>query len=377
MADTRTVIRTFLASPGDVGPERDAASEIVSELNAIWSKFLGLTLELIRWETHAYPGIGDDAQFVINEEIADDYDLFVGIMWMKFGTPTQRAGSGTEEEFNRAYQRYTRDPQSVRIMFYFKSPPSPTDVVDQHQIEAVAAFRQKVGNQGVLYWTFQDEQHFATLLRMHLSLQMQHYHGQFTGKSNTRVSSRWRNPLRGEMLLLPFRLLLQQWTVLKELNRFNAAMDNSGAVFASLGKDIQTLGPTATRGDLQLLLNKRASSLSDFVAQTTPVVGQIEESFSRFMDSVARAAPLFVGGGPSVRVTRWLILKQLRVLQDSILSGIPAFRELQSAILLFGQVDAVFHEPVREAVALFDQVVDVWMRAHELVLEAERTYSNL
>ena|SRR3989337_1199459 len=32
-------------------------------------------------ETHTYPGIGEDAQDVINKQIDDDYDIFIGLMW--------------------------------------------------------------------------------------------------------------------------------------------------------------------------------------------------------------------------------------------------------------------------------------------------------
>ncbi|PYL26201.1 MAG: hypothetical protein DMF37_02915 [Verrucomicrobia bacterium] len=45
--------------------------------------------------------MGADAQDVINHQLAE-YDIFLGIMSCRFGSPTKRAHSGTEEEFNRA-----------------------------------------------------------------------------------------------------------------------------------------------------------------------------------------------------------------------------------------------------------------------------------
>lgn len=53
------------------------------------------------FETDIMPGFGSDPQAVINEQINDDFDIFVGLLKGKFGTPTPRAGSGTEEEFRR------------------------------------------------------------------------------------------------------------------------------------------------------------------------------------------------------------------------------------------------------------------------------------
>src|SRR6185503_17165509 len=97
-------VRVFVASPSDVSAERNALSSIVQEINqtvAAIAPEKGIRLELVRWETHASPAAGRP-QGVINDQIGE-YDIFVGIMWRRFGTPTAEAGSGTEEEFNRAY----------------------------------------------------------------------------------------------------------------------------------------------------------------------------------------------------------------------------------------------------------------------------------
>ena len=68
-------------------------------------------LDLLRWETHTRPGIGQSAQDVINPQIGDDYDIFLGMFGIRFGTPTREWQSGTEEEFRRALSRFKRsDP---------------------------------------------------------------------------------------------------------------------------------------------------------------------------------------------------------------------------------------------------------------------------
>lgn len=55
---------------------------------------------------------------MINEQIGD-YDIFVGIMKHKFGSPTLYADSGTEEEFNRAYDNYKNDGTCKNLMLFF------------------------------------------------------------------------------------------------------------------------------------------------------------------------------------------------------------------------------------------------------------------
>ena len=70
-----TGLRIFVASPGDVSEERDSLQGIVNELNRTLGDRTNTTLGLVRWETHAWPGFGLDAQDVINGQI-DERDLF-------------------------------------------------------------------------------------------------------------------------------------------------------------------------------------------------------------------------------------------------------------------------------------------------------------
>ena len=150
MARQEHVLSVFVASPGDVEAERGKLEDVIRELNHTWSRELGIRLDLVRWETHAYPSFGIDAQDVINEQIPDDYDLFVGIMWCRYGTPTGRAGSGTVEEFERAKARYDADKNSVQLMVYFKDEPIPPSQLDPAQLAKVNAFRASLGDQGGL-----------------------------------------------------------------------------------------------------------------------------------------------------------------------------------------------------------------------------------
>ena len=82
-------VRVFAGSPGDVPQERDIVSVVVEELRRTVAPLIPVDLETVRWETHAWPAAGKDAQDVINAEIGE-YDVFVGIMWKRFGTRTKR-----------------------------------------------------------------------------------------------------------------------------------------------------------------------------------------------------------------------------------------------------------------------------------------------
>ena len=104
------LLKVFVASPGDVSEEREVVRDVIDDLNRSVASEKGLTLQVVGWETDARPGFGGDPQSLVNAQIADmtRYDLFIGVLWDRFGTPTPRAGSGTEEEFNRAVGRRSR-----------------------------------------------------------------------------------------------------------------------------------------------------------------------------------------------------------------------------------------------------------------------------
>jgi len=149
-------LRIFTASPSDVSDERDIVSNVVvPEIQRIFgdNQLLGnkqqFELEAVRWETHAWPNVGEDAQDVINTEIGA-YDVLVGIMWKRFGTATKRAGSGTGEEFEKAYE-YFQAYQKPTIMFYFRTTPfyatTPSDLVQFQKVVSCSAQASATGIQ--------------------------------------------------------------------------------------------------------------------------------------------------------------------------------------------------------------------------------------
>ena len=169
MSRNETIIGVFIASPSDVLEERKAIESIMQELNKTWSKNLNLRLDLIKWETDVYPGFGDYPQDVINKQINNEYDVFIAVFWGKIGSPTQSAESGTIEEFDRAYKRYIEDECSIDIMIYFKDHAIPPSKMDLGQLQKIQKLKERIGEKGGLYSTFDSIENFETRLRFDLS----------------------------------------------------------------------------------------------------------------------------------------------------------------------------------------------------------------
>jgi hypothetical protein len=127
MAKEITVLQVLVSSPSDLSEEREIVAEAVEELNRTWRRSQTVQLNVRRWEIDMRPGLGTDAQAIINEQIGDDYDIFIGIMGAKFGSATPRAGSGTEEEFERAPKSMERKVRRVRHVLFQRQPARFTE----------------------------------------------------------------------------------------------------------------------------------------------------------------------------------------------------------------------------------------------------------
>ncbi|GAA1305678.1 hypothetical protein [Saccharothrix xinjiangensis] len=169
MGDSRR-ITVFVSSPGDVAEERAQCGRVVEELNTILGALAperDVRLELVRWETHTHPDLGDHPQRVVDEQLGADFDVFVGIMWSRFGTPTWLAGSGTEHEFRDAHAGWRARRRPAHVLFYFCE--APVDDPDDGEREAILAFRRELERIG-LVGVYDDRAAFADKVRRDLVL---------------------------------------------------------------------------------------------------------------------------------------------------------------------------------------------------------------
>lgn len=169
MPTTRIELRVFVAAPTEVSDDKATVRRVVEELNSIHGSHTEIVLRYVGWETDVHPGVGQDAQTVINDQIGDHYDIFVGLMWSRFGQATGRFGSGTEEECNRALERVKADPGSLSLLFYFKDAAINPSKIDGAQLLAVTQFKAELGSNGVLYDTYHSADELASKLRQHLA----------------------------------------------------------------------------------------------------------------------------------------------------------------------------------------------------------------
>jgi hypothetical protein len=165
MSDTRKIIKVFLASPGDLPEERRAAKAAVDEINKLWSDTLGYQVDLIGWED-TVSRFGRP-QALINQEL-DRCELFIGMMWKKWGTPPTLSGpftSGFEEEFELSVRKRRKEGKpEISLLFKEVEADRLNDPGDE--LKKVLSFKDKIiAEKEILFETFKDPAQLESKIR--------------------------------------------------------------------------------------------------------------------------------------------------------------------------------------------------------------------
>jgi hypothetical protein len=164
--DTFRLVRVFLASPGDLGDERRAARDAVEEINKTIARPAGFHVDLIGWEDT----ISDRRrpQEIINEDL-QTCEMFVGMMWKKWGTPPDSEGkftSGFSEEFDIATKLNDGHGWPI-IRLYFKNIDQSLLTDPGEDLKKVIKFKRNIESSKKIYFeTFVDSIEFAKRMRI-------------------------------------------------------------------------------------------------------------------------------------------------------------------------------------------------------------------
>lgn len=166
-------LRIFAASTSDTAAERSKVAAVAAAFKPL-ADHLDIALDVVDWRS-AVPDMGRPEQVILEQLDPKGWDIFVGILWHRFGTPpgardagTQREYlGGTEEEFKTAH-RLWKEHGRPRVMMYRCTRPIPPDVLDPDQFKLVkeffAQFEAVGGEHPGLYQTFDTPESFERLL---------------------------------------------------------------------------------------------------------------------------------------------------------------------------------------------------------------------
>lgn len=152
MNKTLRIIRVFIASPGDTVAARDCVRKAVERVNRLVAKPNDILLEAFGWEDIP-TGKAQRTQDLINPYV-DTANIFIGILNKRFGEPTGIAESGTEEEYQRASNRWKNEIPPPEVKIFFKKLPRDDTADPGPQLQRVLDFKRRI-SQTDLYREFE------------------------------------------------------------------------------------------------------------------------------------------------------------------------------------------------------------------------------
>lgn len=158
-----TIYDLLLSCPSDVTDLKNIVKECVEDFNRLFGNINNIKIELKHWSTDSYPQSGGKPQELLNNQFIHECDACVALFANKFGTPTDKYESGTEEEIEDMIN------SGKQVFLYFiERPVNPTNI-DTDQLAKVRNFKEKYTNMGI-YWLVKSNEEFKKLFTNHLTL---------------------------------------------------------------------------------------------------------------------------------------------------------------------------------------------------------------
>lgn len=161
--------KVFISCPSDIEDERRMVEEVCKQLTETLGPQKDIEIIPIHWEKDVVPVItGEGAQTIINDQIGQhDYDIYIGILWKRFGNKQANGMTPTEEEFKIALDNHQKKKRPI-IQFYFKRDEVSIESTEQaQQVLEVCRFRERVRRLGISI-DFEGEESFKQKVQEYL-----------------------------------------------------------------------------------------------------------------------------------------------------------------------------------------------------------------
>lgn len=377
--------KILIASPSDVMDERGAIAEVIGELNNTYGNRSGVIIELIKWETHATPGItmSQSTQDIVDEGLGSDYDLFVGVLWMKFGTETARYGSGTEQEFRNVHERFLKNPESVQVLFYFKqAPPLSLGDLDTEQLTKINAFKSDIGKLGVFYWQYNTILEFQQFLRFHIPRRIDELNklSEMAAANTVAVSSQILTILESKIESDDDDLGIMDLNDIIEdsfnyssesLNRITDATEWIGKEMTKKADEMNRL---TARGDvakktLKDWFERAAEIMNDFASRIEPEVPVFHSNFEKGVDAISKLLALYDDGDGMFNDQKDEVTQSIVGLLDGMESGIEGMESLLLIISKLPRMQKELNKARRTVEVSLFEVINSLKISKDLAME--------
>lgn len=161
-----TAYDLLISCPGDVSKYVDVVRECIESFNITIGRLNSAEIVGQHWSTSSFSQSGDRPQEILNKQFVRDCDAAVAIFWTRFGTPTDKYGSGTEEEIEEMRLA------GKQVFTYFVTESVDLNKVDLEQYKKVQDFKAKYEGEEKYgtYFTVGNVEELRKLFSNHLTM---------------------------------------------------------------------------------------------------------------------------------------------------------------------------------------------------------------
>jgi hypothetical protein len=385
MPSTVTKYKIFLASPSDLEEDRLSIDEVIKELNISYGKQNEIFLELLKWETHSGAGISTiHPQEIINSDLGIDYDIFIGIIWGKFGTKTDSADSGTEEEFLNAYNRFIEKPNSLQILFYFKTTPISINEINPEQIKKIQEFKTEIGkNKKVLYFQYNNISELSQFLRIHIPMRINDLKtNSLNPIKEVEVSNSEKTivaaVIEEEFGLIDYQIMMQEYLneSNQSLNRISEATTWIGDQFNKKTTEIGNIVASGNQNNLKIIQDffiRTAEVMDNYANKIEP---EIPIFFDNFEKAVSTISNLYNISYKDLKVTEdenESTINSIVFLASGITSAVSGMTSFLSSIEGFPRMSKEFNKAKSNVVEKLKDLLSKLRTSYSIAIELQKS----
>lgn len=182
MANDVRMYDMLISCPGDVEAAVDIIKDVIDNFNQQYMDTLGIGIRPRYWKNSGFSQSGAKPQELLNKQFVEKCDLAVAVFKTRFGTPTDKYGSGSEEEIEIMIQ----EGKQV-FMFFDETPIENHSSIDLKQLQLVREFKEKYADKGI-YWTYNSLENFRKVFDAHITRYFMTYQ-ELENVKNTHKSS--------------------------------------------------------------------------------------------------------------------------------------------------------------------------------------------
>jgi len=185
------IVTLFVASPRDVGAERNHVADVAAALNRNTAAEHDVQFKVVGWKTDVRPRVHQKGvQGPIDEDLPiEQCDIVAGILWNRFGKPIPEMGNqtGTEHEIRAAIAAWKKTGKPEVVLCFNDAPYRHRDLAELKQAARVMEFREEMRGIG-LELAYEGADDFRDKIRYYLEKYLKAHYPVTPGKAASAIA---------------------------------------------------------------------------------------------------------------------------------------------------------------------------------------------